>query len=118
MYIINKGRYRMFTAPRTLLFLLLLSALPHTAWAEDYTITIKDQQFSPQSLAIPANQKVKITIHNTDATPAEFESSELNREKVVGANSDIILFVGPLDAGNYHYFNDFRRESSGIITAH
>ena len=82
-----------------------------------YVITEKDKQFSPASLTVPAGQKIKITVKNADATPAEFESSDFDREKVVGANSEIIVFIGPLDAGTYGYFDDFHRESTGQIIA-
>lgn len=88
------------------------------AYAEDYVITIKNNQFSPKELVIPAGQKIKITVKNQDATPAEFESSDLNREKVVSANSEIVIFIGPLDAGSYGYFDDFHRDTTtGIIIA-
>ncbi len=94
---------------------LLFSA---AAYAEDYVITLKNNQFSPKELIIPAGQKIKITVKNLDATPAEFESSDLDREKVVGANSEIIIFIGPLDAGSYGYFDDFHRDTTtGIIIA-
>lgn len=94
---------------------LLFSA---AAYAEDYVITLKHNQFSPTELIVPAGQKIKITVKNLDPTPAEFESSDLNREKVVGANSEIIIFIGPLDAGRYGYFDDFHRDTTtGIIIA-
>jgi plastocyanin len=93
---------------------LLFSA---AAYAEDYVITIKGNQFSPKELVIPAGQKIKVTVKNLDATPAEFESFDLNREKVVSANSEIIVFVGPLDPGSYAYFDDFHRDTTkGTIT--
>ncbi|HUY02382.1 MAG TPA: cupredoxin domain-containing protein [Rhodocyclaceae bacterium] len=86
--------------------------------AEDYVLTLRNNQFSPKSLTIPANQKIKIILKNQDATPAEFESSDLNREKVVGANSEVIIFIGPLDVGNYGYFDDFHRDTTtGAIIA-
>jgi plastocyanin len=86
--------------------------------AQDYLLTIKDHQFAPKELTIPAGQKVKITVKNTDSTPAEFESSDLNREKVVSGNSEIIVFIGPLDPGSYSYFDDFHRDTTtGNITA-
>src|SRR5487761_2033695 len=94
---------------------LLLAAAAH---AEDYVLTLKNNQFSPKVLTIPAGQKIKITVKNQDATPAEFESSDLNREKVVTANSEITIFIGPLDAGSYGYFDDFHRDTTiGTIIA-
>jgi plastocyanin len=85
------------------------------AVADDYVITEKDKKFSPEVLTIPAGQKVKVTVKNLDATPAEFESSDFDREKVVNANSEITVFIGPIDAGSYGYFDDFHRESTGKI---
>ena len=88
-----------------------------TAQAQDYTLTLKDHQFSPAALTIPANQKIELKVKNEQASPAEFESSDLDREKVVGAGSSIIVYIGPLDAGSYHYFDDFHRETTGTIIA-
>jgi plastocyanin len=88
------------------------------AYAEDYVITLKNNQFSPKELAVPAGQKIKLIVKNQDPTPAEFESSDLNREKVVGGNSEIIVFIGPLEAGKYGYFDDFHRDTTtGVIIA-
>lgn len=90
---------------------------PALANEAEYVITEKDKVFSPAILTIPAGQKIKVTVKNLDSTPAEFESSDFDREKVVGANSDIVVYIGPLDAGKYTYFDDFRRESTGTIIA-
>ena len=93
----------------------LFSAAAH---AGDFVLTLKNNRFSPKVLTIPAGQKIKITVKNRDATPAEFESSDLNREKVVGANGEIIIFIGPLDSGSYGYFDDFHRDTTtGTIIA-
>ena len=102
-------------------FSLALSAsmfLAHQAQADDNVLILKNHQFSPKELVVPAGQRTKITVKNQDATPAEFESSDLNREKVVGANSEITVFIGPLDPGRYGYFDDFHRETTtGVIIA-
>ena len=88
------------------------------AYADDYVLTLKNNQFSPKELTVPAGKKIKITVKNMDATPAEFESSDLNREKVVGGNSEITVFIGPLDPGSYGYFDDFHRSTTtGTIIA-
>ena len=100
---------------KSLLPAALLSAallLSTSSFADDYVLTLKDHKFAPQELTIPANQKIKITVKNLDSTPAEFESSDLNREKVVGANDDITVFIGPVDAGTYGYFDDFHRDTT------
>lgn len=89
---------------------LLLAATP--ALAEDYVLTLKDHQFSPKELTVPAGQKIKLTVKNDDATPAEFESSDLHREKVVGANSSITVNLGPLKAGSYKFVDDFHEDTT------
>ena len=95
---------------------VLMMLIATMVQAEDYLITIQKNHFTPQELTIPAGKKVKITVTNRDSTPAEFESSDLNREKLVGANSDIIVYIGPLDPGRYVFFDDFHRDTTtGII---
>ena len=82
------------------------------------TIIIKNHQFSPLQLTIPAGQKVKLTVDNQDPTVEEFESYDLNREKVVSGNKKIIVFIGPLPKGTYKYFGDFHQKTAqGIIVA-
>jgi hypothetical protein len=87
------------------------------ALADDYVLTLKDHQFSPTELVLPANQKIRLIVKNQQSIPAEFESAELNREKIVPANSEITVILGPLDPGTYKCFDDFYRETMGTIIA-
>jgi len=96
-------------------FSLMMFTAAGAARAEEYVLTIHNSAFTPKEITIPANQKVKLTVKNLDVTPAEFESADLNREKIVGAGSEIIVYVGPLDPGSYGFFNDFHRESTGTL---
>ena len=93
-----------------ILFSCLLVSVP--AQAKDYVLTLKNNKFTPQELTVPAKQKVKITVKNEDATPAEFESSDLNREKIVPAHGQISVIVGPLDAGTYAFLDEFRKDTA------
>jgi hypothetical protein len=79
---------------------------------DEYTLTIRNHRFEPAELVIPADRKVKLTVVNADPTPEEFESHELNREKVVTGNSSIKVFVGPLSAGVYPFFGDFNPQTA------
>jgi hypothetical protein len=107
------------------LFILFLTAIPLLCMdtaparaADEYTLTIKDHKFVPETLEIPAGQKVKISIVNEDPTPEEFESYELNREKIIQGNSKSIVFVGPLDPGTYPFFGEFHMDTAkGQIVA-
>jgi len=83
-----------------------------------HTITIKDHLFSPKELTVPANIKIKLIIDNQDSTAEEFESYDLNREKIVTGNSKITLFIGPLKPGTYKYFGEFHEDTAqGVIIA-
>lgn len=92
-------------------FALLAST---TAFAADPTaeITLKNHQFVPQTLTIPAGKQVKLTVKNEDATPSEFESHDFHAEKVVQGHGQIVLFIGPLDAGTYGFFDDFHKSTT------
>ena len=81
-------------------------------------ITIKDHKFTPATVEVPANQKVKLVVKNLDASAEEFESYELNREKVIAGNAEAIIFVGPLEPGTYPFFGDFNKATAqGKIVA-
>lgn len=95
----------------------LMSLSPAFA-AGEYTLVIKDHKFVPETLEIPAGQKVKVIIDNQDPTPEEFESHELNREKIIQGHSKGIVFVGPLAAGTYPFFGEFNMDTAkGQIVA-
>ena len=70
-------------------------------------IEIKDHLFHPSEIVIPANTKVKLVINNLDPTSEEFESYELNREKVINGSSKAVIFIGPLPPGEYPFFGEF-----------
>lgn len=83
-----------------------------------YVIEIKDHKFSPAELVVPAGKKLKLQIVNLDSTPEEFESYDLNREKIVAGGRKIIVFIGPLKPGKYSYFGEFNPETAqGLIIA-
>ena len=97
---------------------VLVLVAPQLAFAaDDVKLTYKNGSFTPPTLTIPAGQKVKLVMVNEDASPMEFESHALHREKVVSANSQAVLTVGPLKAGTYAYYNDFNEKAKGAIVA-
>jgi hypothetical protein len=100
--------------------LLCLTLLPSLALAADleYALVIRDHRFEPAEIRIPAGKKVKLLVDNQDATAEEFESHELNREKVVPGRSKLPLFIGPLAPGRYPFFGDFNQQTAnGVIIA-
>lgn len=98
----------------TLFPLALLLAMGTSAPAQEpaYTLVIKDHQFQPPEIEIPAGQKIALTVKNNDGTPEEFESTELRREKVVPGGEEIIVYIGPLRPGKYEFFGDFNPKTA------
>ena len=82
-----------------------------------FTIEIREHLFYPAEFQIPADTKVKLMVINQDSTPEEFESYELNREKVIMGGAKAIIFIGPLKAGRYPFFGEFNpKTAQGTIT--
>ena len=105
--------------PSTLLFLcyLLLASVAQAATPE-VELIIKDHLFFPSVLEVPAGQKIRLRIINQDPTPEEFESYELNREKVISGNRQTVIFIGPLQPGEYPFFGEFNpRTAQGKVVA-
>ena len=77
-----------------------------------FKLEISNHLFMPAEIVIPANTKVKLMVHNLDATSEEFESYELNREKVIMGKRKAVIFVGPLAPGEYPFFGEFHPETA------
>lgn len=95
--------------------LVLLLSTTSLAFANDppeVRLVIRNHQFVPTQLVVPANTKVKLIVINEDASPEEFESHELNREKVVLGGGKIPVYVGPLKPGRYPFFGDFHSDTA------
>lgn len=89
------------------IFALWLIGLGSALAAPEFKMEIKNHLFFPAELTIPADTKVKLRIFNRDDTNEEFESYDLNREKVIMGNSQTVIFVGPLKPGVYEFFGEF-----------
>ena len=97
---------------RSLIFALLFSPLLAVAADSEFALTIKNHVFIPAELKIPARQKVKLVVENQDSTPEEFESHELNREKLIPGNSKAHIYVGPLKPGRYPFYGEFNAKTA------
>ena len=94
--------------------LLVMSAASSVSATEppEFRLVIRDHRFVPAELKVPANTKIKLVVVNQDVTPEEFESHELNREKVVTGRGTIPVYVGPLKPGRYPFFGEFHAETA------
>ena len=100
--------------------LFLAAMLATTAYAADpeFKLVIQDHRFDPAELAVPAGQKIRLVVENRDATPEEFESKDLKREKVIAGRSSASILVGPLKPGRYAFVGEYHETTAkGVIVA-
>ena len=96
----------------TLMITALLAAGSAHADTPAVDLTISDHRFQPEAVTVPAGERVKLVVHNQDATPEEFESHELGREKIIAGHGKAIIYLGPLDAGAYPFFGEFHQATA------
>lgn len=94
-------------------FVLSLVAAASMAAAPEITLTIENHVFASKEVKIPAGQKVKLLVVNKDATPAEFESKPLGREKVIPGKSTATINIGPLKPGRYPFVEEYHETEVG-----
>lgn len=91
----------------------------NVARAEDepvaLSLIIKDHQFEPAEVHVPAGKPVMFTVKNLDAIAAEFESSVLHVEKVIPPGGEAVVHVRPLQPGRYNFFDDFHHATQGFL---
>jgi len=95
-------------------FFLLLFILSPTVIGERRVIHIEiiNHLFVPDQITIKSGEKIKLVIFNRDKTPEEFESYELNREKVIMGGRKANIFIGPLATGEYPFFGEFNQKTA------
>ena len=83
-----------------------------------FNLTIKDGRYLPEQVEIPAGQKIKLVIKNDGPGPEEFESSDLNREKLIKDGKTAEVTIGPLNPGTYKFIGEFHpKTAQGRIVA-
>lgn len=98
---------------RLLSVALLSFAAAHVMAApEEFQLTIENHAFAPKEIKIPAGKKIKLLVTNKDATPAEFESKPLGREKVIPGKSTATINLGPLKAGRYGFVEEYHENDA------
>ncbi|MGH8715227.1 MAG: cupredoxin domain-containing protein [Burkholderiales bacterium] len=103
---------------RHLLLALMLFPVLVLAADLEYKLTIQGHRFEPTELRVPAGKKIKLIIDNQDESAEEFESHELNREKVIPPKSKATVFIGPLSPGRYPFIGEFHSDTAkGVLIA-
>ena len=78
----------------------------------EYALVLENHRFVPAELTVPAGKRLKLVIENRDATPEEFDSYDLRREKVIAGSSKGEVWVGPLDPGSYSFMGEYHAETA------
>ena len=104
-----------------LLAIVTSSVLAVPAQAEGIprpVLIIKDGRFVPETLEVAAGQKISLEIRNEGKGAEEFESSDLNREKLIPGGGVVTIAIGPLKPGKYRFFGEFNpKTAQGVIVA-
>ncbi len=94
------------------------SAAVAVAANNEVTLTLKDHQYSPARIQVATGKRIKLIIKNEDATPEEFESKSLGREKIVQGKSQTVIYVGPLKKGSYQFGGEYHEKTAqGVLIA-
>jgi hypothetical protein len=97
---------------------LMFPALSRASDPAQSELRYEQGHFVPQQLTVPANQPLRIKVVNAASQPIEFESFELNRERVVPPGGEITVYLPSLTAGSYSFFDDFNRDAThGTLVA-
>lgn len=91
------------------------AAAAQTEEEPTFVIEFHDGKVAPLRLEVPAGRRFKIELRNTGAAPAEFESNELRKEKVLAPDSTSVMVVRSLDPGEYAFFDDFHPDAPQAV---
>jgi len=83
-----------------------------------FDLELHNGTMTPSRLVVPANIHLKINLHNSGDTPAEFESRRLRQEKVLGPGAKSFVVIYPLKPGEYEFIDEFHLpDAKGVIVA-
>ena len=83
-----------------------------------FVIEMADGVLTPSRLEVPAGKAFKLEVTNAGATPAEFESKTLRKEKVIAPKAKASFAIKALAAGEYDFFDEHQPKAApGVIVA-
>ncbi len=88
-------------------------AVPAHADDNPPKIVFKGGHFEPERLSVAAGRSFQLTVSNASRSAIEFESFELNRERVVAPGQTITVYLPSLSPGSYRFFDDFNHKAGG-----
>jgi c-di-GMP-binding flagellar brake protein YcgR len=96
----------------------LTASLVHAEDPKSIGLTLKGKSFTPAEITVPAGQDFMIELTNENEAPAEFESSDLQVEKIAPAKSTVVINIKALQPGSYDFVDEFQEDDAkGVIIA-
>jgi len=95
--------------------LFVAAAIVAAAWASDpatVTLTLKDHQFTPAEVHVPADTSVTLVIQNQDPTAEEIDSPELDVEKIIPGGQEGKVILRPLKRGTYPFTGEYHEDTA------
>jgi heme/copper-type cytochrome/quinol oxidase subunit 2 len=81
-------------------------------------VTLKNHQFTPNLIKVPANQPVVLNVTNADALAEEFDSTPLKVEKVIAGGQSALVRIHPLRPGRYAFAGEYHSATAqGVVVA-
>ncbi len=81
-------------------------------------LTIRDHKFDPDELDVPVGRRVTIEITNLDPLAEEFDSPDLQIEKVIAGHSAGTVHLHELDPGSYKFTGEYHVDTAkGVVIA-
>ena len=99
-----RNRHRLALA--ALLALLVAPTAGRSEEMARFKIEFADGTITPQRLEVPAGKPFELEVTNAGASPAEFESKELHKEKVIAPKATAVVQIKKLAPGEYGFFDE------------
>jgi hypothetical protein len=102
------------TAPAALILLGLHPVM--AAEPVNIELTLKDHRFLPDEIHLPTGKPAILKIRNEDATAEEFDSSDLQVEKIIAGKASVTVRLRPLGPGRFRFMGEFHPETAqGVV---
>jgi hypothetical protein len=89
----------------------VLAVMP--VWADqELALTIRNHRFEPSDVRATAGAPILLNVTNADTTPEEFESTALNREKLIRGGRTVTIRLPALKPGTYEFFGEFNPKTA------
>jgi plastocyanin len=95
----------------------VVAATAGAVFADDTTLTlmVEEKGFAPAEIEAPAGPRIRLEVTNGTSAAMEFESFELNRERVIQPGQTVAVYLSGLSAGKYEFFDDFHHSRRGVL---